>query len=118
MQTILFGCAFGCLGALPNPTRAEDIATIQVVIRDHRFIPAEIHVLSGKPTFLEIVNNDPTPEEFESGVLAIEKVITGGGHARIRLRPLAPGQYKFIGEFHPDTASGVIVSAAGSSPPS
>ena len=64
----------------------------------------------GKPTFLAVTNLDSTPEEFEMLQLAIEKVIPGGGKARIRIRPLGPGRYTFRGEFHQDTAQGVVVS--------
>jgi hypothetical protein len=101
-----------CLCGLAGSARAEEIATIQVVLQDHRFIPEEIHVVSGKPVFLEITNHDATPEEFESGVLAMEKVIPGGGHLRIRLHPLAPGRYKFFGDFNAGTANGTIISEA------
>jgi len=101
------------LSGMAGSACADEIATIQVSIRDNRFQPAEIHVASGKPVFLVVTNRDSTPEEFESGVLAIEKVIAAGGSARIRLRPLAPGRYPFIGEFHSDTANGVIISEAG-----
>jgi hypothetical protein len=34
----------------------------------------------------------------------------GGGHARVRLRPLGPGRYSFIGEFHADTAHGAVIA--------
>jgi hypothetical protein len=28
----------------------------------------------------------------------------------VRIGPLAPGRYEFIGEFHADTAKGVIIA--------
>jgi hypothetical protein len=40
----------------------------------------------------------------------VEKVIPGGHYATIRLRPLGPGRYAFMGEFHPDTATGVVIA--------
>jgi len=49
-------------------------------------------------------------EEFESHDLKIEKVIAGGTSGTVRLRPLDPGRYPFVGEYHEDTAKGVIVS--------
>ena len=61
-------------------------------------------------TFLAVTNLDSTPEEFEMLQLAIEKVISGGAKAMIRVRPLGPGRYAFMGEFHQDTAQGVLVS--------
>ena len=42
--------------------------------------------------------------------LAIEKVIPAGGKGKVRLRPLGPGRYTFIGEYHEDTAQGAVVS--------
>lgn len=92
------------------PAWAEEMATVQVVLRNHRFEPAEVHVASGRPVMLEVSNLDATADEFDSGVLAIEKLIAPGGKVRIRLRPMAPGRYAFMGEFHPDTAQGAIIA--------
>jgi len=97
-------------GMLSGPASADDPATIPVTIKDHRFSPAEIHVPAGKPVTLTIRNEDPTPEEFDSTALKVEKVIVGGTYATIRLRPLAPGRYPFMGEYHSDTATGVVIS--------
>jgi len=96
--------------ALSGPASADDPATINVTIKDHRFTPSEIHVPAGKPTILRIENNDVTPEEFDSSALKVEKVIVGGAYGTIRLRPLGPGRYPFMGEYHPDTAQGVVIS--------
>jgi len=99
-----------CLLPAAVPARAEEPATLEVTIKDHRFTPAELRVKAGKPAFLVVTNLDSTPEEFESRQLAIEKVIAPGAKARIRVRPLAPGRYGFIGEFHKDMARGAILS--------
>jgi hypothetical protein len=90
--------------------QAEEPAVIEVTLKDHRFVPAEVRVKTGKPTILSVTNLDPQPEEFEMLQLAIEKVIPPGGKGRIRIRPLGPGRYAFIGEFHKDTAQGTIIS--------
>jgi hypothetical protein len=84
--------------------------TIDVTLKDHRFTPSEIHVVPGKPTVLRIKNEDNTADEFESSALKVEKLVPAGASATVRLRPLAPGRYPFIGEFHPDTAKGVVIS--------
>ena len=90
---------------------AEDAPTVvEVTIKDHRFAPAEIHIPAGKPAQLRISNADPTAEEFDSSSLHIEKVFTGSSHGIVRLHPLAPGRYPFMGEYHPDTAQGVVVA--------
>jgi hypothetical protein len=95
---------------LPAAAQAEAPLSINVTLKDHRFQPAEIHLPTGKPTVLIVRNEDPTPEEFDSSALHVEKVIVGGTYATIHLHPLGPGRYPFMGEFHPDTAQGVVIS--------
>ena len=96
-----------CLGA---PAVADDPVRIDVTIKDHVFSPSEIHIPAGKPALLIVRNLDAGPEEFDSSALKVEKVIVGGTYATIRLRPLWAGRYPFMGEFHPETAQGVVVS--------
>jgi len=95
---------------LTTPVFAEDLADIPVTIKDHRFTPAEIDVPVGRPTMLTIKNEDPTAEEFDSSALKVEKVIAGGSSGTVRLRPLGPGRYPFMGEYHSDTAKGVVIA--------
>ncbi len=90
--------------------RAEDLATYSVTLKNHRFTPAEIHVPTGKAFFVSVKNLDDTAEEFEMHAPAVEKVIPPGEEGKARIRPLGPGRFPFIGEFHADTAQGVIVS--------
>lgn len=90
--------------------KADDPPNIAVTLKHHQFTPPEIHVPQGKPVTLTITNADPTPEEFDSSALKIEKVIVGGTHGTVRLRPLGPGRYPFMGEYHSDTAKGVVIS--------
>jgi len=89
---------------------ADELTNIIVIIKDHRFAPSEIHVPVGKPVTLTIKNEDPAAEEFDSSALKVEKVIAGGTFGTVRLRPLGPGRYPFMGEFHSDTAQGVVIS--------
>lgn len=96
-----------CLG---RTAWADDPATINVTLKDHRFSPSEIHVTTGKPTILKIRNEDDTAEEFDSSALKVEKIVAAGASATVRLRPLGPGRFPFMGEFHPDTAQGVVIS--------
>lgn len=81
-----------------------------VVIKDHRFEPAEIHVPAGQKVKLLVHNQDSTPEEFESHKLNREKIIAPGATATIYVGPLEPGSYGFVGEFNEDTARGHIIA--------
>lgn len=85
-------------------------ADYTIVIKDHRFDPAEITVPAGKKLKLLVENHDATPEEFESHSLKREKVIAGNSSARITIGPLKPGRYKFFGEFNEATAQGAIIA--------
>jgi len=82
---------------------------LTITIRNHRFEPAELKVPAGKRVTVYIVNDDATPEEFESHALRIEKVIPGKSKALIRIGPLRKGRYEFVGEFHEKTAKGAVV---------
>src|SRR5580658_1245920 len=95
---------------IPAPANAEEPATIEVTLKDHKFSPAEIHVPTGKPVILRITNQDDTVEEFDSTARQVEKVIVGGHYATVRLRPLGPGRFPFMGEYHSETAKGVVIS--------
>lgn len=85
-------------------------APITLTIKDHKFAPAEIHVKANAPSEFTIVNQDATVEEFDSTALKVEKVVSGNAQGTVRIRPLAPGKYPFIGEYHSDTAQGVVLA--------
>ncbi|MBI3898336.1 MAG: cupredoxin domain-containing protein [Gammaproteobacteria bacterium] len=81
-----------------------------IVIKNHRFEPAEVTVPAGKKVKLVVDNQDATPEEFESHDLKREKVIAGNTKATIAIGPLKAGSYDFVGEYNEDTAKGKIVA--------
>ncbi|MBN9510268.1 MAG: cupredoxin domain-containing protein [Alphaproteobacteria bacterium] len=85
-------------------------APLELVIEGRAFTPAELRVKAGEPIELRVVNRDATAEEFESSALKVEKVVAGHSEAMVRIRPLKPGHYKFVGEYHEDTAHGVIIA--------
>lgn len=100
-----FALAFGGIAA---PAMAET-REITISIKDHKFEPVEIRIKAGEKIRLVVVNEDPTPEEFESHDLDLEKVIGGGRKGTFIFGPLKPGTYKFFGEFNEDTAQGTII---------
>ncbi|MDI3468006.1 MAG: hypothetical protein OJF62_000069 [Pseudolabrys sp.] len=85
---------------------ADDIA---VSITNHKFEPSEIKIPANKRVIITVTNNDATPEEFESRTLKVEKVIPGKSKGIVRVGPLKPGHYPFVGEYHEDSAKGAIV---------
>ena len=89
--------------------RAEDSVTVSVSLKGHRFQPAELHAPANKAITIIVKNLDQTPAEFESNMLRVEKVVTGGGTITVRVRPLAPGRYRFFDDFHPETQGYLVV---------
>ncbi len=87
-----------------------DKPVFELVIRDHLFYPSELVVPSGVKIKLLIINEDDTPEEFESYELNREKVILGGRKTVIFIGPLSPGVYPFFGEFNMATAQGRVIA--------
>ena len=81
-----------------------------MTIKNHRFTPSEIHVPANQPSLLIVSNEDDGAEEFDSSSLKVEKVIAGHSSGNVRLRPLAPGRYPFMGEYHSETAQGVVIA--------
>jgi plastocyanin len=79
-------------------------------IREHKFEPAELSVPAGRKIKLLVQNQDATPEEFESSELNREKIVVGKGTIVVFLGPLDAGRYPFFGDFHQETAQGVLIA--------
>ncbi|MEF3365970.1 cupredoxin domain-containing protein [Methylocystis sp. 9N] len=110
MQSSYIRAALAVLAlfGLSSVARAENAFTL--TIKDHRFEPSELKVPANQAVTLTVKNLDATPEEFESKTLRIEKVIPANSEASFTLRPLKPGRYKFVGEFHEDVAKGEVIA--------
>lgn len=93
-------------GVLPGHAQTEIVLTIE----SNRFQPEEIKVKGGAPFVLVIINKDKGPEEFESHDLKIEKIIPAGKTVRLKMPALKPGTYRFVGEYHEQTAKGRIIA--------
>src|ERR1700681_1104678 len=91
----------------PAAGRADDLT---LTLKDHKFTPEEIKVPANKRVEITLVNDDATPEEFDSKALKVEKVVPGKSKGVVRIGPLKPGRYPFVGEFHEATAKGVVVA--------
>jgi hypothetical protein len=103
---VLLGIA-SLLSFAPGALYAQDYT---VTIKDHKFTPTEIKVPANKRVEITVINDDATPEEFESKPMKTEKVIPGKSKGVVRIGPLKPGRYSFVGEFHETTAKGVVIA--------
>lgn len=99
--------------ALPTiaiPALAANAKEYTLTLRKHRFVPAQLTIPANTKVKLIIVNEDSTPEEFESHKLNREKIVMGKSKITVWVGPLKPGRYPFFGEFHMDTAQGVLIA--------
>jgi len=108
MRRFAFAAVAAALALAPLAATAADDLTL--TIKDHTFSPAELKVPANKRITITVINADPTPEEFESDELKVEKIIAGNSKAVVRIGPLKPGRYGFVGEFHEDIAKGVVIA--------
>jgi len=106
MRTILALAAVAAF--LSAPALADEPVALK--LKDHKFTPAVIHVKANQPSVIAMSNEDATAEEFDSTSLKVEKVVAGNSSGNVRIRPLAPGRYPFMGEFHSATAQGVVIA--------
>ena len=95
------------LSGTPGSACAQELT---VTIKNHRFEPTELRVPAGKRVTIYVINDDATPEEFESISMKVEKIIPGKSKGLVRIGPLSPGRYDFFGDFNQDTAKGVVIA--------
>jgi cupredoxin-like protein len=97
------------------PTSVAALAAAEAItltLKEHLFVPSEVSVPAGERFRIEIENQDPTPAEFESADLRVEKIVVPGGKIAVMAGPLKPGIYKFFDDYHPDTAKGTVTAVA------
>jgi high-affinity iron transporter len=108
VRSVAVAMVLGAALAGLAPARADDLPTL--VFHNHRFEPDRIQVPAGAKFQLKVKNTDDTADEFESVDLNREKLVAPGQTITVFLGPLTPGEYKFFGDFHQDTAQGVLVA--------
>lgn len=90
--------------------QADEKKSYELIIKDHKFSPEVLEIPAGEKVKLVVINQDPTPEEFESYDLNREKIIRGNSKGIVFIGPLDPGSYAYFGEFNMDTAKGTIIA--------
>jgi plastocyanin len=108
---LCFGAALAVLTGpfITPPALAQETIELTLTVKDHKFDPAQLEAPAGKPIALRVKNLDPTPMEFESNSLRVEKVLTGNGEGVVNIRPQKAGQYEFFDDFHASTTKGILV---------
>jgi hypothetical protein len=115
VRTLILAASFACLPialcacSKEGGTAAAEGAPIPLLLKDHRFTPAEIHVPANKPFAVMVTNADGVADEFDSDSLKREKVVAGGQKGIVHVGPLPAGRYPFMGEYHAKTAQGAVI---------
>lgn len=102
IAALLFACA--------TLVHAEELPVFQITAKNGKLIPERIEVPAGRKIKLVLKNEGPGPLEFENLDMRIEKVLGPGATSFVVLHNLKPGTYRFVDEFHPDTAQCLIVA--------
>jgi hypothetical protein len=89
--------------------QGADMPVYKLVIKDHAFQPAEFKAPAGTKFKVLVINQDPTPSEFESNDFNREKIVLANSSTTVFVGPLDKGQYKFFDDFHQDTGNGVLI---------
>ena len=100
--------ALGVDLTLASPARAVDSNTIR--FEGHHFVPQTLHVITGQPLVLKVINFSNETIEFESFKLNREIAMTPGELITVRLPALSSGSYDFYDDFHQDVPKGEIVA--------
>ncbi len=99
------------LAALGMPSAGAVAQEFNLAIRNHKFEPQEIRVPAGKRVSIYVTNEDPTPrgirERDAQGREDHSRQVQKAWCASDRS---PPGRYEFIGDFHADTAKGVVIA--------
>ena len=94
---------------LPVLANAAGAPGYTLVLKNHRYQPSELHIPADTRIRLEVINQDPSPEEFESDDFPAEKIVMPSSRISLFIGPFKPGRYRFYGDFHQPTAQGTLV---------
>lgn len=100
------------LAGVVAPAVAAEPPGVSLTLKDHRFTPSTFTVPAGEKVRVTLINRDPATEEFDSHDLRVEQLVTPNGKVTFSIGPLKPGDYSFMGEFHPATAQGKVTAVA------
>lgn len=101
--------AFIVAALIAASAHSEEGASVAISVKKHRFEPARPTAPANVPITLRIRNLDPTPMEFESVSLRVEKIVVGNSEGLVRLRALSSGEYQFFDDFHQEARGTLLV---------
>jgi plastocyanin len=110
-RVVLFTVAtftLACFASLA--AEAADPMTYEITLKGQAFSPAELKVPAGTAFIIKVKNENDAPAEFESKDMKVEKVVAGHAEIVVKVKALPKGTFKFVDEYHEDTALGAVVA--------
>jgi hypothetical protein len=92
-----------------HASEGASLQVLHLVAKDGRFEPTVLMANAGEKFAIEVKNEGPETEEFESTELNREKRVGVGKTILVYIGPLASGEYPFFGDEHPMTANGKLI---------
>jgi cupredoxin-like protein len=83
--------------------------TVEIVVKDKKFVPAEVKAPANARIVIQVKNQDAVAMEFESKSLKLEKVVAPNSEGLVRVGPLKPGKYEFFDDFNMSNRGTLIV---------
>jgi high-affinity iron transporter len=108
-RTMVAAALIAGLGFGVQVAHADEPPPFTLSFHNNRFTPDTLTVPANVKFKILVTNTDDTADEFESTDLNREKLVAPGKTITVFLGPLPPGTYHFYGDFHQDTAQGVLV---------
>jgi hypothetical protein len=110
-SVVLFIVATSSLASLASlAAEAADPMTYEITLKGQAFTPAELKVPAGTAFIIKLKNVNDAPAEFESKDMKFEKVVAGRAEIVVKVKALPKGTFKFVDEYHEDTALGTVVA--------
>ena len=102
-------CACTLMALVARAARAEDLPP-EIKLEGGHYTPAELSVPANTTFKLRVTNADAAAIEFESFELHRERVVQPGETITVYMPAMAPGTYKYIDDFHPETPEGTLIA--------
>jgi len=96
------------LGLGGAPALAQ-YATVEIVVKNKKFEPAEVKAPANARIVIQVKNQDAVAMEFESKALKVEKVVAPNSEGVVRVGPLKAGKYEFFDDFNLSNRGTLIV---------
>ena len=108
LKSIIFAIGVFIISASIALGKSE-LKVFYLTLENHVFTPRVIEIPAYQKVRIVIYNKDESAEEFDSFDLNRERVIFAKKQATIFVGPLPPGRYEYFGEFHPNSARGIVI---------